>query len=382
MKKLINGKVVNIENIELFEKGFEGLVLNKKASSDVKDTLSTENELVEKCVEAYNEIINSLPFPLYSIESNVKYVFIAKYILDKVKELNERDIRVNECVFIRIGDKKLLKLVYKTWAIEKDKGQLEKAIKIDLDKFKNDLGYKEMNWCYNKLLSGEGLEKYYEEFMSNVVAACNNDSMVLNWELKNILNFGYTPNEIVIDKNRIICPSKKYDYFLDVFCTGKQKSKDSVLEIVIGGSNKVRQKQKLVKVYDFEVYGKMTGGSYIERTSENRIEKKQLDGMASVFEEIVSHGIDKDTVEKVEYTGIMEDDLIMFEIGKRAYMCKANEYSNVELIASNVSIYAYESGKLYLKNSIKLPSGVVKDSIYSYDIETKRARICKITFRL
>ena len=47
MKKKVNGKVVDIKNISLFEKGFEGLALDRKASSNVKDTLDGESDIVK-----------------------------------------------------------------------------------------------------------------------------------------------------------------------------------------------------------------------------------------------------------------------------------------------------------------------------------------------
>lgn len=381
MKKLVNGKVINIENIELFEKGFEGLVLNKKASSDVKDTLDSDNELVRKCVNAYNSVINTLPFPLFAIESNCKYAFIANYILNKVEGIKEDAIFVNECICIMIEDKKQLKLMYKTWAIEKYTGKPDTAKSINLDQFKNEVEYKEMRWCYNKLVNGESIGAYYKEFMKSFIDACNCSSMTLNWELKNILNFGYVPDEIEIDKNRIVCPSKKYQYFLDVFCTGKRKSNDSVLEIVVGPNPRIAQKNKLVKVYDFDVYGKLLSDGDIDKKAENKIEKKQLDGMASVFETIVGIGIDSDTVEKVVYRGIIDEDDMFFEINGRIYQCETNKYSTAELIAANVSIYSYENGRLYIKNSTKLPSGVYKDHIFSVDTATKKARLCRTSFR-
>lgn len=380
MKKLVNGKVINIENIELFEKGFEGLVLNKKASSDVKDTLDSDNELVKQCVTAYNNMINTLPFPLFAIESNCKYAFIANYILNKVEGLNADDIFVNECICIKLEDNKQLKLMYKTWAIEKYKGTPDTAKGIDLEQFKNEAEYKELKWCYDKLVNGESISAYYKEFMKSFIDACSS-SMTLNWELKNILNFGYVPEEIEIDKNRILNPSKKYQYFLDVFCTGKKKTNDSILEIVAGPTPKLTQKNKLVKVYDFDVYGKLIGDGDIDKKAENKIEKKQLDGMASVFEVIVGLGIDSDTVERIVYRGIIDDDIILFEINGKIYQCKSNEYTHAELLAVNVSIYSYENGRLYIKNSTKLPSGVYRDNIFSVDVNTKKARLCRTSFR-
>lgn len=382
MKKKVNGKVVDIKNISLFEKGFEGLALDRKASSNVKDTLDGESDIVKVCVDTYNTMINSLPFPLFAIESDCKYVFIANYMLNKISELKKEDVLVDKASILIILDRnKALRLVYKTWAIEKRKSE-ENSVSLTLDDYKNEVEYNELKWCYDKYMNGEKLGDYYKTFMGEFMAACNNNPMVLNWELNNILQFGYVPDEMVIDKNRIVNVVNNYEYFLDVFCSGKAKSDDKVVDIYVGkgGSFKTSTKNKLVKVYDFEVYGKLRGSKTAER--ENKIEKKQFDGMGSVFNEIVRAGVSDDKVEEVVYHGIMDGDTILYEIGNRLYQCSTSKFTqNSELIASRISIYSYESGRLYMKNSTKLPSGVYKDCIYAYDSTTKKARLCKTSFR-
>lgn len=382
MKKKVNGKVVDISNISLFEKGFEGLALDRKASSNVKDTLDGESDIVKMCVDTYNTMINSLPFPLFAIESNCKYAFIANYMLHQIRDLKKEDILLDKTSLLVILDRnKALRLVGKTWAIEKRKSD-EKSESLNLDDYKNEIEYEELKWCYDKYMNGEKLGEYYKTFMKDFILACNNNPMVLNWELNNILQFGYVPEEIEIDKNRIVNVVNNYEYFLDVFCSGKAKSDDKILEIHVGSGNnyKTTAKNRLVKVYDFEVYGKLRGSSTGER--ENKIEKKQFDGMGSVFNEIVRAGVSDDTVENVVYHGIMDGDTILFEIGGRLYQCSASKFTRTsDLIASRVSIYSYESGRLYMKNSVKLPSGVYKDCIYAYDTATKKARLCKTSFR-
>jgi len=56
MKKKVNGKVVEIRNIELFEQAFEGLALGRLVSSSVADTITTNQELVNKSIENYEAI--------------------------------------------------------------------------------------------------------------------------------------------------------------------------------------------------------------------------------------------------------------------------------------------------------------------------------------
>ena len=71
MRKKVNGRVVDISNIEIFEKAFEGLALGRLVSSSVADTITGDSELVNKCIESYETIYKSMPFPLYCIEENI-----------------------------------------------------------------------------------------------------------------------------------------------------------------------------------------------------------------------------------------------------------------------------------------------------------------------
>lgn len=382
MRKMVNGKVVDIKNIELFEKGFEGIILNKTVSSSVKDTLNSESELVKSCVEAYNTVINSLPFPLFAIESNCKYALIADYILSKVPELTERDIYVDNGIVINIDRDTVLRLVFKTWAIEKR--QNKQTVKFSSDIYKDESEYVEMKWCIDKMIAGQPIRSYYTEFMGDFIKACNEKSMVLNWELNHILDFGYVPDELEIEDNRIINIDTDYEYFVDIFCTGKVKSDDTVLEYVSrpGGNSKFTYKNKLVKAYDFDVYGKQLKGGHLYKDENNKLEKKQLTCMAYVFNEVLHYGISDDNIDRVKYHGIIVGDELIFEVDGRLYRCSSVEYTgSPELIASKIQLYGYENGKVYIKNTQRLESGVYKDNIFAYDLGTKKARLCKTSFR-
>lgn len=382
MKKLVNGKVVEIENIDLFKKAFEGIILDKKASSAIKDTIENSSELVKKCIGAYSKFNEQLIFPLFSIETDTKYAIIANYILGEVHELKSEDISINGCIYIRVEAKKVLKLMYHTWAIESETDQFIDNRSIDLKEYENKLGYKEFKWSLERVKNGETLSSFYEVFMPKFLKACNNEDFILKWELNHILDFGKVPSELMIEENRIINLETNYQYFLDVYSKEERKSKDSVMQIVIkNGRSKVNNVSKLVKVYDFDVYGKAIGTGILDRKMENKIEKRQVDGMASLFETILIFGIDSNTVENVKYRGIIDNDMIIFEIENNIYQCKFGEYNRASLIANNVSIYSYEYPRLYMKKSKRLESGIFEDTIFAYDILEKKARLCKITFR-
>lgn len=383
MRKLVNGQVVNVDNIELFEKGFEGLVLNKKASSSIKDTARSDNVFINDCIEYYNKFMGSLPFPLFAIESNCKYAFIANYIKDNVLGLDINDIYVDNCINIRLeDDNKTLKLVYKTWAIESIREKSDTAMSIDLAQFEDETEYKDFKWCYDHIKSGEGTSKYYMTFMRDFIVACQQE-MMLKWELNNILKFGYFPDELKLSDNRILDKDKGYEYLIDVYCTGRKKSNDSVLEIVIGDTTKVEQKQKMYKVYDFDTYRKkLTDSANPDNTDNknNKLEKIDKESMCAIFKYILTTGVEEEAIKSVKYRGFIVNGKMIFEIDNKVYMCGSESLTKTSLIASNSSIYAYENGKLYIKNEKKLPSGVIKSNIYSYDFSNGAGRLCNTRF--
>ena len=68
MKKLVNGKVVNVDNIALFELAAEGLALQNTAISSTNDGIegNIDSPLVRKYIKQYDVFFKSMPYPLYS----------------------------------------------------------------------------------------------------------------------------------------------------------------------------------------------------------------------------------------------------------------------------------------------------------------------------
>lgn len=379
MKKKVNGKIVDINNTDLFEAAFEGAILNKKASSAIKDTLDNQSELVKKCIELYYEYDKALPFPLSSVEICVKYAAIGKYIEHNLKDVK---VFVRDCMYIPIENNKVLKLMHKTWAIETIKEPFTDDERASLDDFSDMLGYEEFKWSLEKMKTTKELDDYYKVFMPEFLEACKDEPMILKWELQNILNFGYVPKQLNISDNRLVDISNDYEYFLDVFSTGKKESNESLLEITVrNGKSSVENKKKLVKVYNFEVYGKAKGSGVLDRKEENKIEKKKVDGMAAVFETIVKAGTLQDRVEKVSYRGFISDNVIIFEVESNLYACIFDKYSKATPIANKVKIFAYENNRIYMKKETKSDFGATREVIYSYDLVSSKARICRISFR-
>jgi len=393
MRKCVNNVVVDVKAIELYEKAFEGIILNSQAISTIENTIENANKLVKFIVEAYNDFHSKIPSPLYAVETNMKYVVLAKYIMNRIDQSDElrgsvsvEDIALNDCIYIKIEEDKVLKLIYKTWAIEALQDQFEDNSSLDLEDYVNEVGYEEFIWFYEQMISGSediDLNEYYNVFMKEFIDACKHIPTVLNWELNRILDFGRIPKQMKFEKNRIVNLDTRYSYFLDIYLAGTRKSNQKNLSIVISNNrSKIEESAKIVDVYDFDVYGKSIDSGLLSKKDENKIEKKDIDGMVGVFKILLNTASELGKgIENIEYHGIVDDDSIIFSINNNVYSCDFNKSADIKILARNVEIHGYESNRLYLVRAEKLKSGVIKEKIYAYNIRSEQLKVCKIQFK-
>ena len=88
MKKIVNGKVINIDNLELFELAAEGLALQNTAISNTADGVecNINSPLVSGYIKKYDIFFKSMPYPLYAIEADIKYATLGNFIKALSKE--------------------------------------------------------------------------------------------------------------------------------------------------------------------------------------------------------------------------------------------------------------------------------------------------------
>lgn len=381
MRKKVNGSVVDIKNIDLFKLAYEGKLLNKKASSKVKDTIENKSELVKDLVNTYSNILDSLVFPLNMVETSIKYTMIAIVLKERIKEKHgEIPMQVDTSICIEVEDGRILRLLAGTWSIESTPGNYRITTNINLEFFRGQIGYDEYKWACDKLLESEeaNTKDFYDVFMSDFIKACKGQDIVLKWELSRILDFGSVPSAAYITPNRITDEENNIQYYLDVYCTGKKETNDSVLSFTRdkSGLPTMATEKRKIKVYNFEVYAKSL------ENIDNKTEKMQgsCDGMGSIFDVLLSEGIEDERLTDITYTGIVADDILLFEVNKEIYMSTFKSYERPKRLMSNVNIYALDAGRVYVKRKKKLYSGVYEETIYSYELDSGKARLCKISF--
>ena len=152
MRKLVNGKVINVDNIELFELAAEGLALQNTAVSTTADGIEAtiNSPLVHKYIKQYDVFFKAMPYPLYAIEEDIKYATLGNFIKSLSK--TNIDMWVNNGLHIRL-DKNTgmtLKIVNNTWSIVYNKENRSDNTSMSL--FEHSVGYKEYSWILDKII--------------------------------------------------------------------------------------------------------------------------------------------------------------------------------------------------------------------------------------
>lgn len=384
MKKKVNGKMVDITNMDLFEAAFHGKAMGKPVSSSISDKLTENSEFVNKCIEVYSDIYEKFPSVLRDIENKVKYAAIAMLLREELNETLQDDedleMWINNALFIRVDEITALKFAGDTWGIVRTSRERKKD-NTDIELYQDEVGYKEYAWAVRRLIYGYRLDDFYEEFMPEFVKACNNSEVLINWEVSRMLDFGIIPNERVsLNDNRIIDIESGAEYMLDIFSTGMKATGEEELVINLTGRGKpISSKQKYAQTYDFEIYEKRLETNIEMSNKISRMKKANLDGFAAVFEIIVGRSIVQESL-NIKYSGLIINGIIVYQVGNQIYICRADTYTKPVEIGKNVDIYGYSEKYVYLVKRVLCDTGIYKESIYALNPTNMQIKLCKIQF--
>lgn len=378
MKKLVNGKVVSIDNIELFELAAEGLALQNTAVSTTADGIEANinSPLVRKYIKQYDIFFKAMPYPLYAVEDDIKYATLGNFIKALAKE--KVIMWVDKGLHIKLDTTTgmTLRIVNNTWSIVYNKDTRLDNTSMEL--FEHSIGYKEYSWILKKIVNKETTSNFYMEFMPDFVKACNGQPMVLKWELENILTFGNIPNKIEFKQNKIINIQADEEYTLDIYCTGVVDTEEKIQSWNLtdtGGFGGARYKQ--IKTYGFDTYVKpMSDGN---KTS-GKLERCKVNGLHNLFMQLCGIKSATDMKTFPTFEGIISDTHLVFTIDRRLYIAKSNRLVEPKDIAHGVELYSLDKNKVYFIKSKRINDKISKDSLYSYNIPDGAIRLCKTIF--
>lgn len=374
MKKVVNGIVVDV-NMELFELAAEGLAIQKTTTSITSDGLdnNVNSALIKKYLKQYDMFFKSMPYPLYAVERDIKYITLGNFI----KSLSKNDINmwVNHGLHIKLDTETGMTLTFvnNTWSIDYIKEHIDTDIEIE--KYEGCTGYKEYLWVLNKVLHKEKTTDFYKEMMPEFVVACRNQPMILKWELENILTFAMVDDKRDLKSNKVLDIENNLEYTIDPYYTGTIDTGEKIQVWSLSGDNvAVSSRAKGIKGYDYEVYCKNIDNS-------NKLEKSDLKGLRNLFMELCGIKGACEMEEFPEFKGIIEGINFAFTIEGRLFVSKSNKLYKTKDIANSAEIYNMEKGTVYFTKSKKINDKVTKETLYSYKISTEAVRVCKIQYK-
>lgn len=382
MKKLVNGKVVDIKNIELFELAAEGLARQNTTVSNTSDGISSHvnSDIMQKYIKQYDVFFKSMPYPLYAIEADIKYVTLANFI--KALNKNSPVMWIDKGLHIQIdkNTNMTLHIVNNTWSIEYNEPQPDNT---NIRDYEDCTGHTEYSWLLYKILKRESTANYYETFMKDFIDACKGNDMIVRWELEHILEFGKLPNKIELFDNKVLDITNNCEYTLDIFVSKTVDSgeKSTCWNFTNGGVTS-RQVSKQVKLYGFDAYVKsLSNEAFRYKGMPDKLTKTNITGLQNMF--ITLSGI-KNAKERKSfptYKGIIIDSNLIFTIDGSLFVTKSNRVSECKEIARGIEIYGIDRNNVYFIKEKKITDSISKESIYCYNLGDRSIRLCKIGFK-
>lgn len=382
MKKLVNGKVVDIKNIELFELAAEGLARQNTTVSNTSEGISSNvnSELMQKYIKQYDVFFKSMPYPLYAIEADIKYVTLANFI----KALNKQPITmwIDKGLHIQIDkeSKMTLHIVNNTWSVEYIEPHEDNTCIRD---YEGCIGHTEYNWLLYKILRRESTANYYDTFMKEFIEACNGNDMIIKWELEHILEFGKLPNKLELHDNKVLDVNNNCEYMLDIFVTKTVDSgeKCTAWNFSSGGVT-TRQTSKQIKVYGYDAYVKsLSNEAFRYKDMPDKLTKTDMTGLQNMF--VTMSGIKnaKDRKSFPVYKGAIVDSNLVFTVDGSLFVTKSNRLAECKEIARGINIYGIDRNNVYFVKEKKINEYITKEHIYCYNLSDKSIRLCKICFK-
>ena len=384
MNKLVNGTIIEISNINLFEKASEDLVIDRGVKSAIPmsniNLTKEEAEIMSSCIDAYKRFYMSMPYPLYGLDCNTKYCAASIYISKNVEKAPR--MFVDNALFIELDKETntFLEFVNFYWGIVKDVEYKDNT--LDISKYNSDVGFKDIVWAIAHMVSGSGTSGYYSEFMPDFIEACNKQVMVLKWELSNILSFHDIPQKLVLPNNKIVSADDNVEYIMDIYVSGRRPTKQKEIKWKLTDKEDVEEETvKYRKVYGYDLYSKIANVD-VNKLIPGRDKMKPVDiyGVNSLFCTLCAIKNSKDSKDFDDYKAIIYGKYLIFEINNRLFLARSDKYTEALEIAKGVNIYSIKNNSIYFTKSKVIASGVKKETIYSYSLEKNNLKLCKIQF--
>lgn len=376
MDKVVNGQLVNIDNIELFEKAIEHRMSIHSYGQSITDLIVDEYKKINQYILYYLECYKNIPFPLNYIEDDIKYIVIGIYILSKSNQSINMWVDNGLIIVLDETDKKVIKFNSTYWQIKTVK-EIKKD-NLNLDSWQDYVGYNEYEWLLRQLLNGKQTSEFYSVFMPKFTQACNEKIDIINKELKDILKFGYTPKKQQFVTNQIIDKSNNNRFMIDIYI--KNIIEDNSRKTLIIQEDTVEERQNTKKIYGFNTFVKPKYSYSNHSEIDDRLKRCELPCMQQIFQRLVQIKEASGQDEFQNFIGAIIGDWLIFSVDNRIYVGdKKMSFGDIE-IAEQATLHSIDNRNIYFYKTYKINDSICKRNMYSYNLRDKSIRLVNIDF--
>ena len=198
-----------------------------------------------------------------------------------------------------------------------------------------------------------------------------------------MLTFGNVPEKLNLPENKIQGLDTKTQYSLDIFTAGTRLSREKQTYISLVGNGGISDRQKEIKVYDFDLYSKpINRTGYKIKPGTDKMKSTEVYGINTLFFTLCSIKNASDQDKFSDFSGFICDNNLVFCVDGRVFVTSASKFTEAYEIARGVEIYSYDRNTVYISviQKVDRGDGVKKEQIYSYSLIDKQLRLCKIQF--
>ena len=379
VKKIVNGKLIDIGNYwDLFNEAYRDLsrlysIGGNSLTFVLKDGLV--GNIRDICSE-YSNIYSKIPFPLSALESDLKYAFIGLLLASKLKLKDS--IYVNNGLCICVDDGIYIKFKATNWSITDEEPVASTKLGSMLI-YEDEIGYSQFLWLYLRLKDNGDISDYYTACFSEIADACNNNNLIIEWELRNILNIHRVPNRMRLIDRCVLDAYNNNVYRVDVLNTGVKIIGDNGGGI--DNADYIDNEEDTVNnysvIHDISVSNTELKGEHGHIIYANyvSIDNKRFNAIKNIADEL---GI---TEIGVGITGLLVINRLIVEVCGNLYDIDIDS-GTYKLLATGVKLLGLDvrrTDRVYFKEIECLSNGVIRESIYYYN--TEDCVLCDIAYK-
>lgn len=368
--------MVEIQNISLFKKAAECLVQLQPLSSKINENIPQfSSDIVNNYLAAYLRILKSIPYPLNALEEDIKYVTIGTLMKYKISKQLVMWADSGLYIMVNQEENKALHVRGMYWAMETI-NPIQTKSNIDIDNYKDHIGYKDFKWVIEQLLNGRSTASYYDEFMPDFVKACGDSKLTLKWEIGQILNFAPVPDKDETVQNRIVDKKNNKQYSIDTFVSGYREN-PNIISLSLDGSESSLGK---IMIYGYDVYEKPLYTKPNTTPGSDKISRSKLVCINQLFQKLVALKNITYSEDFAGFTGFLFDDYFIFNVQNKLYIGNKKSLTGEKEIARGVTLYCISRNLVFFYKNVRISRDVVERTMYSYQLKDQNIRIASIAY--